>query len=67
MLYTNGFTEATDDLGIFWSEDGLADIIRQNAGSSAEQLIQKILQALKQHTNGHPLADDVTLVISKVS
>jgi phosphoserine phosphatase RsbU/P len=67
MLYTDGFTEATDDEGIFWSEDGLADIVRQNADSSAEQLIQKILQALKEHTNGHALEDDVTLVISKVS
>lgn len=67
MLYTDGFTEATDQQGMFWSEDGLAEIIRQNAGSSAEQLIQKILQALKDHTNGNPLADDVTLVISKVS
>jgi phosphoserine phosphatase RsbU/P len=67
MLYTDGFTEATDQEGTFWSEDGLAEIIRQNAGSSAEQLIQKILQALKDHTNGNPLADDVTLVISKVS
>jgi sigma-B regulation protein RsbU (phosphoserine phosphatase) len=67
MLYTDGFTEATDQQGAFWSEDGLAEIVRQNAGSSAEQLIQKILQALKDHTNGNPLADDVTLVISKVS
>lgn len=67
MLYTDGFTEATDQEGAFWSEDGLAEIVRQNAGSSAEQLIQKILQALKDHTNGNPLADDVTLVISKVS
>jgi sigma-B regulation protein RsbU (phosphoserine phosphatase) len=67
MLYTDGFTEATDQEGTFWSEDGLAEIVRQNASSSAEQLIQKILQALKDHTNGNPLADDVTLVISKVS
>jgi len=67
MLYTDGFTEATDDQGVFWSEDGLADIIRQNADSSAERLVQKILDALKSHTNGNPLADDVTLVISKIS
>jgi sigma-B regulation protein RsbU (phosphoserine phosphatase) len=67
MLYTDGFTEATDQDGTFWSEDGLATIIRQNAEASAEQLIQKILQALKEHTNGHPLEDDVTLVMAKVS
>jgi len=66
LLYTDGITEATDQLGALWGEDRLADIIRQNADSSAEQLIRKIMQALKDHTNGNPLADDVTLVISKV-
>lgn len=66
LLYTDGITEATDDQGIFLSEDGLADIIRQNADTTSERIIQKILQSLKEHTNGKPLADDVTLVISKV-
>ena len=66
LLYTDGITEATNHQGVFWDEDSLADIISQNANSSAEQLIQKILQALKDHTDGSPLADDVTLMISKV-
>lgn len=67
LLYTDGITEATDQLGALWGEDRLADIIRQNADSSAEQLIRIIMQALKVHADGIPLADDVTLVISKVS
>jgi sigma-B regulation protein RsbU (phosphoserine phosphatase) len=66
LLYTDGITEATDHQGVLWGEDRLAEIIRQNPNSSAEQLIQKILKALKDHTDGSPLADDVTLVISKV-
>ena len=66
LLYTDGITEAINPQGIFWGEDKLADIIRQNANSSAEQLIQKILQALTDHTDGSPLADDITLMISRV-
>jgi len=66
LLYTDGITEAINPQGIFWGEDKLADIIRQNANSSAEHLIQKILQALKDHTDGSPLADDITLMISRV-
>ena len=31
LLYTDGITEATDQLGALWGEDRLADIIRQNA------------------------------------
>lgn len=65
LLYTDGITEAMDHQGMLWGEDRLADIIRQNADLSAEQLVQKILKALKEHTDGIPLADDVTLVVSK--
>ena len=67
LLYTDGITEAADHQGALWGEENLADIIRQNPDSSAERLIQKILTALKDHTNGSPLADDVTLMISKVA
>jgi sigma-B regulation protein RsbU (phosphoserine phosphatase) len=67
LLYTDGITEATNHQGIFWGEESLAYIIRQNADSSAERLIQKIVMALKDHMNGSPLDDDVTLLISKVS
>jgi sigma-B regulation protein RsbU (phosphoserine phosphatase) len=67
LLYTDGITEATNYQGTLWNEDGLADIIRQNADSSAERLLQQILKALKDHTDGNPLADDVTLMIFKVS
>ena len=66
LLYTDGITEASNHQGTLWGEDNLADIIRTNTDSSAEQLIQKILVAMKDHTGGNPLADDVTLVISKV-
>jgi sigma-B regulation protein RsbU (phosphoserine phosphatase) len=67
LLYTDGITEASDQQGMLWGEDRLADIIRQNADLSAEQLIQKILKTLKDYTNGSPLEDDVTLVLSKVT
>ncbi len=67
LLYTDGITEASNHQGTLWGEDNLADIIRANTSSSAEQLIQKILVAMKDHTGGNPFADDVTLVITKVA
>ena len=66
LLYTDGITEAADAQGVLWGEDRLADVIRQNADSSSEQLIQMIMSALKEHTSGSPLADDVTLIVSKL-
>jgi sigma-B regulation protein RsbU (phosphoserine phosphatase) len=66
LLYTDGVTEAANHDGILLSEDGLADVIRQNTDASSEQLIQKVLLALKDFTNGSPLVDDVTLMVLKV-
>lgn len=67
LLYTDGITEAANQNGVLWGEDRLAEIIRNNADSSSEQLIQKIMKALSEHTNGSSFADDVTLVIARVT
>ena len=67
LLYTDGITEAANHQDVMWGEDRLADIIRQNVDLSAEQLIQKILKTLKEHTDGIPFVDDVTLVLTKVT
>ncbi len=67
LLYTDGITEAADQQGVLWGEDRLAEIIRRNAGLSAEQLVQTIMKSLQEHAGGSPLADDVTLVVSKVA
>jgi len=67
LLYTDGITEAANHQGTLWGEDRLADIIRQNVDLSAEQLIQEILKALREHTDGIPFVDDVTLVLTKVT
>jgi phosphoserine phosphatase RsbU/P len=67
LLYTDGVTEASDPQGIEFGEDKLADVVQQNPGSSVEDLIQKVLRALKDHSQGSPLVDDVTLVACKLN
>lgn len=66
LLYTDGITEAANHQGTLWGEDRLADIIRESVDLTAEQIIQKILKTLADHTNGQPFVDDVTLVVSRV-
>lgn len=66
ILYTDGITEASNQDGLLWGEDEMANIIRQNPDASAEQMIQSIMKALGEHTHGAPLEDDVTLIISKM-
>jgi sigma-B regulation protein RsbU (phosphoserine phosphatase) len=66
LLYTDGVTEASDPEGIEFGEDKLAEVVQQNPDASVEDLIQMVLRALKEHTQGVPLVDDVTLVACKV-
>ena len=65
LLYTDGVTEAENSQGASLGDQGLAKIIRQNTDATPEQLIQKVLRALKDFTEGSPLVDDVTLVVCR--
>jgi len=66
VLYTDGVTEAGNGRGEPFGEDRLAKVIHENANSTAERMIQKILGALSDFAQGTPLSDDTTLVIAKV-
>ncbi len=67
VLYTDGITEASNHAGEQLGLDRLAEVIRANRNLAAEQLVQKILQALNAFTDGSPLMDDTTLVVCKVT
>ncbi len=65
LLYTDGVTEAVNPRNEEFGRERLADVIRQNVELSADGLIQKILQAVNNFTEGSALQDDITLVICK--
>ncbi len=67
VLYTDGVTEAENRDGQQLGIDRLAQVIRENPGQSAEQLIQTILRAVNAFTDGSPLVDDASLVVCKVT
>ncbi len=66
VFYTDGVTEAVSPQRELFERDRLADVIAQNEGSSADELIQKILRALNEFAQGNPLVDDTTLMVCKV-
>lgn len=67
LLYTDGIIEALDPLGSEqFGYDRLVELIQQNRDLPANELIQRIRQALNEFTQGSLLADDVTLILCKV-
>ena len=67
LLYTDGVTEAANSRGAPLGDQRLAEIVRQNADATPEQLIQRVLRGLKDFTDGSQLVDDVTLVVCKAA
>jgi sigma-B regulation protein RsbU (phosphoserine phosphatase) len=67
FLYTDGVTEAFNQV---WEQFGslrLADVLRNNASLGAAALIQTVRQGLETFGNGHALEDDTTFIALKIS
>jgi phosphoserine phosphatase RsbU/P len=66
LLYTDGVTEASNERGQPFGEDGLAMFVQDSAQLTAQEMAQGLWSALQDFTGGAPLADDVTVVALKV-
>jgi phosphoserine phosphatase RsbU/P len=66
VLFSDGVTEAMP-VGVDeeFGEDRLAQVIAAAKNSSAQELVQSILQAVITFTCGAPPADDITLVVAR--
>jgi len=63
VIYTDGVTEAQDARGAFFGRKRLFDLVRANAGASADRLHDAIQDAVREFTEGAAQSDDVTLVV----
>ena len=66
VLYTDGITEAMNAREDMFGETRLYDVIRQLKGLRAEEILAKILTAVKEFTGDYPQSDDITLMIVRV-
>jgi sigma-B regulation protein RsbU (phosphoserine phosphatase) len=68
LLYTDGLVEALDSQqNEQFGYKRLLDVVRQNEGLHANELVQKVRQALNDFTQGALLADDITLIVCRVN
>jgi sigma-B regulation protein RsbU (phosphoserine phosphatase) len=67
MMGTDGIWEAQSLKGEMFGKERFKDIIRDNAGRPAKDIIQAVIKAVDRFC--HPLenADDVTLVVTKIT
>jgi len=63
-LYTDGVTEAFNDAGEEFGEQRLIDALRQNRGSSPQNLLNSIVEEVRRFS-AREQHDDITLIIAR--
>lgn len=63
VLYTDGVTESQNTDREDFGYDRLAEVLRGHASSSARDLHNAIIEAVKDYSRGMPQLDDITLVV----
>ncbi|MGF1542138.1 MAG: SpoIIE family protein phosphatase, partial [Pleurocapsa sp.] len=65
ILYTDGITEAENNLGVQYGLDRLCNAVRQNWSKSAQEIRQLVIEDLRSHIGVQKIYDDITLVVLK--
>jgi sigma-B regulation protein RsbU (phosphoserine phosphatase) len=66
VLYTDGITEANNEQGEMFGLSRL-DKVLENCAVGASDLLQSVLNALREFTGDEPAHDDQTLLVAKIS
>jgi serine phosphatase RsbU (regulator of sigma subunit)/CHASE2 domain-containing sensor protein len=66
-LYTDGVTEAGDPGASEFGTEGIVRVLKEHRGESAEEIGRALIDAVWEFTGLEDQADDVTLVILKVT
>jgi len=66
VLYTDGIIEAFNAAREPYLLDRFKRLVREHGRLGAADLLDVIRRDLKAHSNGHPLQDDLTLMVVKV-
>ena len=65
VLYTDGVTEAENNLGVQYGLDSLCAIVKQSCQKSAQDIRQSVIANLRSHIGVQKVYDDITLVVLK--
>ncbi|HMY70615.1 MAG TPA: SpoIIE family protein phosphatase [Blastocatellia bacterium] len=66
VMYTDGVTEAVNADNDMFSDERLEELVKASAHLTAEQIKQRILDAVLSFTRGLPQGDDITLIVLKM-
>jgi serine phosphatase RsbU (regulator of sigma subunit) len=65
VFYTDGVTEAMDEENRLFGETRLEELLAANHGASAGQVLQSVVDAVREHAGQVAQSDDLTLLVVK--
>ncbi|MCJ7813073.1 SpoIIE family protein phosphatase, partial [bacterium] len=65
LIYSDGITEAMNENEEEFGEENVITLVKKNLKMSADQLVNKVITDVKQHTGKRPQTDDITLIVMK--
>lgn len=63
IIYSDGVTEAMDIEENEFGEDKLQALVQENRNCSSAEIIEKITEAVNEHSKNIPQSDDMTIVV----
>lgn len=63
ILYSDGVTEARNEVGRFFGDDRFRDLIRQVHGMSAASIGARVLRSVEEFVRSAPQSDDLSLIV----
>jgi serine phosphatase RsbU (regulator of sigma subunit) len=63
VVYSDGLTDAQNQLGEMFGEERLLKLIQEEAPSGSHALEQMLLKDIEEFTHGMPQTDDITFVV----
>jgi sigma-B regulation protein RsbU (phosphoserine phosphatase) len=62
VLYTDGVTEAMNDVGSEFGPAKMMQTVQNSAADGAQAIVKSLTDALRQFIGDHPQSDDITLI-----
>jgi phosphoserine phosphatase RsbU/P len=65
VCYTDGITEPENEYGEMFGEERLMELLLRNVNRPEEEIIQLVLDSVRQWTGSEELQDDMTLLLAR--
>lgn len=63
LLFTDGIPDAQNEEGVFFDDESILEVAKENIGRLAHEIQSDILDRLQQFVGNAPQSDDITLMV----